>query len=132
MKLFNQQIHDELIALGYEHERYVDKRFKLRFDMYDHPMNDDWFEIDEKGHIDPADICGFTEGSIKCQRIHEKWIKGGKRGPLSFSNNKYPEEMHIRRAAFNIKKRMEQRHMRYQLDIDDSDHTIRLSRLTEH
>jgi len=65
MKLNNKEIHDNLIALGYELYTRDDTD-----DLYWHDDNDDWFGINSKGHINPLDLCEFTEGSIRGQRIY--------------------------------------------------------------
>jgi hypothetical protein len=130
MKVFNKEMHDNLLALGYEHTRYVSKKYRTRFDMYDHPDNDDWFEIDEKGHIDPADLCGFTEGSTRGHQIYEDWKAAGKQGFLNFKNKPLPTELVIHRIGCDIKDRLVKKNMPFELELTEE--KFQLKRLTEH
>jgi hypothetical protein len=68
-KLYNKEIHDNLLDLGYEYDGrifYDRKRDNsLYLDTYIHPNNDDWFGINDRGHFDPLHFSEYTEGSEK-------------------------------------------------------------------
>jgi hypothetical protein len=72
--LHNEDIHHHLLALGYEYDGRADRGD----DEYSHLANDDWFAINKKGHINPLDVCEFTEGSEKGRELLKT------RGPFIF------------------------------------------------
>jgi hypothetical protein len=76
MTLFNKEIHDNLLAIGYE---YMGKA-ENGDDEYDSVENDDWFGINTKGHINPLDVCEFTEGSEMGRKVLNEV------GPWGFMN----------------------------------------------
>jgi hypothetical protein len=131
MKLFNQEIHDNLIALGYErYERYKGPSGKKedQYDMYWHLVNDDWFGINSEGHIDPMDLCDFTQGSVKGRRIYEEWINNGKSGVISFVD--LSPKIKVRATLSFTKHKMKQQNLPY--DIEEENDSFKMVRLTEH
>jgi hypothetical protein len=76
MELFNKEIHDNLLDMGYTYEGKCGNGD----DEYAHDVNDDWFAINPKGHINPLDLCEFTQGSVRGRKVMSE------RGPCGFMN----------------------------------------------
>jgi len=108
-KMFNQEVHDNLIALGYTYLF----RYKNRYDEYNHPINDDWISIDKVGRVDFPDICSYIDTPK-----HKAKIQRDMTPAMAL------------RIAVNMKKIFEQKNLPYQLDIDG--HKIKLGIMTQH
>lgn len=78
--LYNEDIHHNLLALGYEYDGRGDGKTENQDDEYSHPDNDDWFGINCYGHINPLDASEYTEGSERGKKILRE------QGPWMFMN----------------------------------------------